>query len=418
MPSERAVAPRGARPTVHWINQYAVAPDQPGGTRHHEMAISLRARGYNVRIVASDLNLTSRRYTRREGAGDRRAIMEHVSGVPFTWLPAGRYDRNDWRRALSMAVFALRVLTHLVRTVRRGDVVIGSSPQLLAAGAARLAALLRRGRFMLEVRDLWPESLTAVSGHGSPLVLLLRIVADSLYRTSRAIVILAEGNRNPIIQHGGRPSRIVFVPNGVDADAFTSSTAELPHDLQWVEDTPTFVFAGAHGPANGLELVLDAADRLRHEARDDIRILLIGDGPSKERLQQQAQRLGLENVVFHDPVPKQTIPAILKGCTGGLMVLKDVELFRYGVSPNKLFDYLASDLPVVTNVPGDVARIVEDADAGLVVPPGDAGALADAMIKVTNGTVADGSGGQYVKEHRDRRLLADRLARVIDAVAR
>lgn len=208
------------------------------------------------------------------------------------------------------------------------------------------------------------------------------------------------------------------MPNGVDLETFTSSTAELPVDLRWVEQTPTFVFAGAHGPANGLDLVLEAADRLRRKVRDDIHILLVGDGPSKKGLQQQAQRLELENVVFYDPVPKQTIPAILNSCAGGLMVLKDVELFRYGVSPNKLFDYLASDLPVVTNVPGDVARIVEDANAGVVVPPGDADALADAMIKVADGTVAGGSGARYVTEHRDRRLLADRLARVIDAVAR
>lgn len=407
-----------AGPTVHWVNQYAVAPDQPGGTRHHEMAAALRARGYDVRVVASDLNLTTRSYSRRSSSDDRGAIQEDVDGVPFTWLPAGRYDRNDWRRALSMITFAWHVLVFLLRTVRRGDVVIGSSPQLLAAGTARVAVLLRRGRFVLEVRDLWPESLTGVAGRRNPTALLLRIVADSLYRTSQAIIILAEGSREPIIRHGGRPARIVFVPNGVDLAAFASSIGDLPPDLAWLDESPTFVYAGAHGPANGLDLVLDAAERLRRAGRGDIRILLIGDGPVKTHLQSKARLLRLGNLVFHDPVPKQQIPTILRRCTGGLMMLKDVELFRFGVSPNKLFDYLACDLPVVTNVPGEVSRTVEDADAGVVVPPGDPDALASAMIAIADGEIVCGSGARYVKEHRDRRLLADRLALVIDAVGR
>lgn len=403
---------------VHWVNQYAVSPDQAGGTRHHEMATALRRRGYDVRVVASDLNLTTRSYTRRRDPDDGRALPEQVGEVPFVWLPAGTYQRNDWRRALSMAVFAWYVLSHLLGTVRRGDVVIGSSPQLLAAAAARIAALLRGGRFVLEVRDLWPESLTGVSGRSSVLSLLLRVVADGLYRTSRAIVILAEGNRAPIVCHGGRPARIVFVPNGVSLETFEASRDELPDSLSWVDHHPTFVYAGAHGPANGLDLVLDAAQILQNDGADDIRLLLVGDGPTKEDLLRRATDLGLDNVVFHDPVSKQVIPPLLRRCTGGLMVLKDVELFRHGVSPNKLFDYLACDLPVVTNVPGDVATIVERSEAGVIVRPEDPAALAAAIRQVAEDGSKFARGSAYIRGHHDRGLLADRLAHVIDAVAR
>lgn len=406
------------RPTVHWVNQYAVPPDQPGGTRHYEMASALRERGYDARVVASDLNLSTRSYSRREGPSDRRSINEDVSGVPFTWLPAGHYGRNDWRRAFSMVSFAWNVLILLLRQVRRGDVVIGSSPQLLSALTARIASALRGGRFVLEVRDLWPESLTGVTGKTSPTAIALRVIADTLYRTSRAIIILAEGSREPIRRHGGRPARIVFIPNGVDLDAFAAPDDLLPPDLTWLEEQPTFVYAGAHGPANGLDLVLDAADHLLEQGEERIRVLFIGDGPSKADLRADAARRGLSNVIFRDPVPKQTIPSILRRCTGGLMVLKDVELFRYGVSPNKLFDYLACDLPVVTNVAGDVARTVKDAAAGVVVPPGDPSALAYAMRAVAQAEVQPSSGALYIKQHRDRRLLADLLARVIDGVAR
>lgn len=404
---------------VFWVNQYAVAPDQPGGTRHFEMASALRRRGLDVRIVASDLNLISRNYSRRRGPEDRRLIAERVDGVPFLWLPAGQYEQNDWRRVVGMLVFSWRVLRLLIREVSTGDVVIGSSPSLLAAAVARLAAFLRRGRFILEVRDLWPESLAGVTGRpAGPAVAALRLVADVLYRTSHAIVILSEGNRERIVSRGGRPDRIVYVPNGVDVDGFASKGEAPPVEFAWLATTPTFVYAGAHGPANGLGVVLEAAEWLQEHDGGDLTLLLLGDGPAKRELRRDAERRGLRNIVFHDPVAKGSVPRILGACAGGLMILKDVELFRTGVSPNKLFDYLACDLPVVTNVVGYVARVVEDAGAGVVVAPNDPVALAQAMITVAAGTAGNGNGSSYVREHHNRQLLADRLAGVIAAVAR
>lgn len=404
---------------VFWVNQYAVAPDQPGGTRHFEMAAALRRRGLDVRIVASDLNLISLSYSRRRGPEDRRVIAERVDGVPFLWLPAGQYERNDWRRILGMLVFSWRVLRLLTREVSAGDVVIGSSPSLLAAAAARLAAFLRRGRFILEVRDLWPESLTGVTGRrGGLAVAALRLVADWLYRTSHAIVILSDGNRERIVARGGRPDRIVHVPNGVDLAGFASKDEAPPVEFAWLATTPTFVYAGAHGPANGLGVVLEAAEWLQEHDGGGLTLLLLGDGPAKRELRRDAERRGLRNIVFHDPVAKGSVPSILGACAGGLMILKDVKLFRSGVSPNKLFDYLACDLPVITNVVGDVARVVEDAGAGVVVAPNDPVALAQAMIAVAAGTVVNGNGSSYVGEHHNRQLLADRLARVITTVAR
>lgn len=402
---------------VFWVNQFAVSPDQPGGTRHHEMSSALRSRGYDVRVVASDLNLTARTYSRRRDGNDRSVVAEDVAGVPFAWLHAGQYEHNDWRRAASMLVFAWNVLWYLLRHVRRGDVVIGSSPQLLSALAARVASFVRRAPFVLEVRDLWPESLTGVSGRRSLLAMALRVVADLLYRTSAAVIILAEGSREPIVRHGGPARRIVFIPNGVDLTAFTGPVRALPDSLRFVQEHPTFVYAGAHGPANGLDLVLDAAAQLQ-ETDPALRLLLVGDGPSKQDLEFDAGQRGLSNVVFHEPIAKVLIPSLLRQCAGGLMILKDVELFRYGVSPNKLFDYLASDLPVVTNVAGEVARTVVGSKGGVVVPPGDAAALAEAIRQVAGGQLDLGQGSAYIREHHDRRVLAERLATIIDRVRR
>lgn len=403
--------------SVYWVNQYTVPRDTAGGTRHFDMARALSAMGYHIVLVASDLELSSRQYFRRTGPKDRQPIHEEADDVVFAWLPAGHYQRNDWRRALSMLAFAQHTLVYLLRAAKRGDVVIGSSPHLFAAAAARLAAFLKRATYVLEVRDLWPESLTAVHDRWSPVVPVFDLMARSLYRTSDAIIILAQGARDPIVKKGGDPNRLYYIPNGVDTHAFETGNPEVPDDLYWVRSTPTFVYTGAHGPANGLVLALHAAKHLERRGYHAIRILFVGDGPSKPELQQQAAHFGLANVVFHAPLPKSRIPDLLRSCTGGLMILKDVELFQHAVSPNKLFDYLAADLPVVTNVPGDVSYIVFAAGAGIAVAPDCSRELADALISVVEQPQEFAAGSAYVNQYHDRRILAQQLATLIDRVA-
>ena len=188
---------------VFWVNQFAVPPDQPGGTRHYDMAGELDRLGHDVRLLASDLSLHERRYSRRRSAWDLRVLSETIGDVRFEWLPAGSYERNDWRRVASMMVFALAALGRLLVTRRHpGDVVIGSSPHLLGAAGAWAGARITRRRFILEVRDLWPESYTAVAGPGGVQERLLRTLADWLYRQSDHIVILAEGSRANVVDHG------------------------------------------------------------------------------------------------------------------------------------------------------------------------------------------------------------------------
>jgi glycosyltransferase involved in cell wall biosynthesis len=193
----------------------------------------------------------------------------------------------------------------------------------------------------------------------------------------------------------------------------------LPEDLAWVADQPTFVYAGAHGPANGLDLVLDAALLLRDTSDPvsrAVRVLLIGDGVDRDRLAARVAAERITNVRLHGPIPKASVRALLEVATGGLMVLRDVPLFRFGVSPNKLYDYLAADLPVITNVAGDVADIVATSGGGIVVDPDEAPQLAEAMRRIATDGWPSGGGPAYVGEHHDRVRLAERLDAVVDEV--
>lgn len=406
---------------VHWVNQYAATPDQPGATRHFDMATELRRLGLDVRILASDLTLTTRSYSRRGRPWSLRRIDERVIDVPFSFLPAGSYSANDWRRVASMGVFSAAVFVHLLRLpTRRRSVVIGSSPHLLGAVAAWAAARLRRLPFVFEVRDLWPESYSAMTGKsGGAEIRVMRGMADLLYRRSDAVVVFAPANSDHVVGRGADPASVHVIPNGVDLDQFDSlSPAPVMLGRPGVF---TFVYAGAHGPANGLGAVLDACAILQDRDQGRLRVVLLGDGPAKNDLMADAARRGLTNVEFHDPVAKESVPAALRTADAGLMILAPVDLFSYGVSPNKLFDYLAADLPVITNVPGLVSEIVHASGAGVAVPSRDPEALADAMANLAEEQAVPEtrrpSGRPYVAEHHDRKQLAAQLRDVLQSVA-
>lgn len=399
---------------VYWVNQYAVPPDQPGGTRHFDFASELQRRGHTVRIVASDLNLATREYSRRRRPTDIKQRTEDIHGVRFTWLTAGNYRGNNWRRVASMVVFGMATFQHLVRVPKdRSTVFIGSSPHLFAALGAWLAAKVRRVPFVFEVRDLWPESYSEVSGRDNgPEVSMLQAIADLLYKRSDAIIVLANSNVDRICERGVRRSKIALIPNGVDLDAFSS--ADSGTDLS----TPgayTFVYAGAHGPANDLETVVRAAHELQRRGRDDIRVVLLGDGATKDSLRSLASELQLTNLRFVDPVSKAAVASTLRTADAGLMVLAPVDLFTYGVSPNKLFDYMGAGLPVLTNVAGLVSDIVRRAEVGKTVAPGDATALADGMEALTDDPPGDAAerGEAFIRAHYDRRKLATQVEELL-----
>jgi lipopolysaccharide/colanic/teichoic acid biosynthesis glycosyltransferase len=298
-------------------------------------------------------------------------------------------------------------------------VFIGSSPHLFAALATQLAAWWRGVPFVLEVRDLWPETLIDMTGKGGAQAKVLRLIANHLYRTARAIIVLARSSKDHIGALGFDTNKIAYIPNGIDPRAFASK-APQPSPVPLPQGKMIFVYAGAHGPANDLETLLRAAAELQRRNENSIHVLLVGDGPSKNDLLRLARELQLENTTLHDPIQKHDIPALLSNTDAGILTLQDAPVFRFGISPNKLFDYMAAGLPVVTNVAGEVTTIVQTAQCGVAVPASDPVALADGMIALKNQLEQQpnlGAGGRkYVDEHHNRVTLASALRSVISRV--
>lgn len=259
------------------------------------------------------------------------------------------------------------------------DVIFATTTPLTAGIPGIIARWARRKPFIFEVRDLWPELPREMGVITNPLILGLMSVLEWVsYRSAHRLIGLAPGIVEGIARTGVARERITMIPNGCDLDTFSRpSAAWRPEGV--AESDLMAVFAGAHGIANGLDSVLDAASELKRRGREDIKLVLVGDGRMKPALEARARQESLDNVVFHPLVDKATLAGLFSSADLGLQILANVPAFYFGTSPNKFFDYIAAGLPVLNNYPGWLAEMVRESDCGYAIPPEDSAAFADAL---------------------------------------
>ena len=361
---------------VLYFHQYFGTPRGAGGTRSYEMAQRLIQAGHTVTMVCG---LQERAASELEGPfrrGRRKGMIDGIQVIELD-LPYSNHD-GFIRRTWTFVRFALRSVG--VALTERYDLVFATSTPLTAGIPGSVARWLRRKPFVFEVRDLWPELPREMGVITNPLVLAAMGALEWVtYHSAHRLIGLSPGIVEGIARRGIAQERITLVPNGCDLEQFGPGVAPWrPDDVR--DDQLLAVFTGAHGIANGLDAVIDAAAVLKQRARQDICLLLVGDGKLKPHLQQRVQAEGLEDIVrFMDPIPKTHLAGLLAGADVGLQILANVPAFYYGTSPNKFFDYLASGLPVLTNYPGWVADLVTENNCGFAVPPDDPEAFAEAL---------------------------------------
>jgi len=399
------------------INQYSITPDLPGGTRHYDLGVELVKAGYTVRIFAANVNLALSLQIRDLGA--KLWLEEPVDGVRYVWTQSSVHTRNDWRRALNMFRFSWNVFRAGLQQGTRPELIIGSSPHLFAAYAGHSLAKRLGCRFFFEVRDLWPQSLVDMNGisAGHPMVWLMGNIEQKLYRNAEQVIVLAEGSI-PYIKEKGVPGEcITYIPNGVHLNHFATSKTRDENRKTYGFDKFTIIYTGAHGPANALHTVLQAAGELREQQQ--VEFVLVGGGPAKSELQAQAHKMGLKNVRFMNPIPKGEIPDLLNAADATLITLKDARSFYTAVSPNKLFDYFAAGKPVLCAAPGNAADMVRHYNCGLTSPPEDGLALAKQVLALSQ-MPADqlkhmgAKGKELVLSRFSRAKLVNRLISLIE----
>jgi glycosyltransferase involved in cell wall biosynthesis len=391
------------------IHQLFIRPQDPGGTRHYEFARHLVNRGHRVTVLAGDRSYLS-------GASQAAAGLEQLEPglqVLRSRIPAGG-QRSFLRRSLGFLAFLAASLASGLR-VPGVDAVWGTSPPLTQGLAAWALARLKGVPWVFEVRDLWPDFAVAMGVLRSrPLIRLAKGLERFLYRRADRLVVNSPGFLEPLRREGAPADRITLVANGVDSSAFEQapdgSSLRALHGLQ---GKFIALYAGAHGPANDLDVVLQAAQALREDPR--IVFLLVGDGMEKPALRRRAAGLQLDNLRFLPPIPKSDMPELLAAADCGLAVLRPIPLFAT-TFPNKVFDYMAAARPVVLAIQGPIRQVVEMAGAGIAVAPGDPQAMAQAVARLADEPALRSQMGQKgracVKAAYERSQQADRLEAV------
>ena len=397
-----------------WIaNHYASPPTYPGGTRHYNFAKRLINRGNEVVLIAANYNHFSHEFVYRGPLGK----IDSSSDVPFIWIPTAPYKGNTISRFYNMLSYGIKMTRKKYLPIaEKPDIIIGSSPHLFAALGALLLAKRLNVPFILEIRDLWPESLVDL-GHISryhPLILLMKTIERYLYKEADRIISLLPAVDTYLSRYGIDPKKILWLPNSVDLDSINVETQPISKKF-------TVMYAGAHGLANDLETVIHAAAIIEKKyPANNITICLIGEGPEKSKLKKLAEEHNVSIVEFHDAVPKAQIYHVLNQADACLMLLKDSPVFRFGISPNKLFDYLVMSKPIIYGVKTPYNPI-EKARAGLSINPSDPEALADAIHSLFTLPCEERQamglrGKQYVMDHYHIDKLTDSLENFVQSV--
>ncbi len=351
------------------------------------------------------------------GYQNRLIQSENKDGINaikvLTYITA---NQGFLRRSINYLFYmVMAVLVALL--LPRSDLVISTSPQFFNGVAGLLVARLKRVPWLLEIRDLWPASMLelGVITH-QPLINLLQAIERLLYRQADHIVPVSDAFKQHIVKCGGSHERMTVIKNGVDLDFFDNS---LPQDRAYarqlaVEGKFVATYVGTHGMAHGLDTILDAAELL--STRTDIMFLMVGDGAERDRLERQVIQRGLTNVKMLGQLSKREMPRIWSISDASLVLLRKLDLFKT-VIPSKIFESMAMQKPIILGVDGESRRIIENAGAGIVIPPEDPAQLAEAVVKLADSPHLcqhlGHCGYQYTAKYFDRKRLAMRFEEIL-----
>ena len=258
-----------------------------------------------------------------------------------------------------MISYGIRILK-VAKKFEKPDVIIGSSVHPFAVIAAWWLARQYKAKFIFEVRDLWPQTpieMGVIKANGIPAKLLYNW-EKFMYKRAEKIIILMPNAKEYIKKYNINPQKIIWICNGVNLEQFDNAepiepSSENIKDFIKYRDKFKVIYIGAHGPANGLENVVNTATLLSKKS-PDIHFFLVGDGIEKKKLIQKAKENNMDNITFLNAVPKLQVPSILQKADLLLICWRNLKLYKYGISPNKLFDYLASKRPIIMS--GKIGR--------------------------------------------------------------
>jgi glycosyltransferase involved in cell wall biosynthesis len=407
---------------ILFFSHYFVPENNAPAARVHSMAREWVKAGHEVTVVTCAPNVPNG--VLYPGYRNRLYQRQRIDGIRvlrvWTYLAP---NKGTVKRIIN---FLSYFVTATVAGLLAGDadVVVGTSPQFFAGWAGLAVARAKRRPYVLEIRDIWPESITTVGAmQNGALVRLLERLEERLYRWSTRIIVVGDGYRDRLVQKGVPAAKIAVISNGVDGDLFAPRPADPEVRRAWGLRNDQFVCvsAGTIGMASGLDVVIRAARLLKEEGHDDIAFVLIGDGATRADLVAQTREYQLDNVVLPGLQPRQRLPELLAAADACLVHLHEAELFTT-IVPSKFFEDAAMEKPIVLGIRGHAERMVREAACGLVFAPDDEHGLVAAVTRLAAdpdlARQLGANGRAYVVKHFDRRTLAaDYLRRLETVVA-
>ncbi len=390
-------------------------------SRTFEHCVRWADQGHDVTVVTCQPNCPDGVVF--EGYRNRlRRSFEVVEGIKvvrvWTYMAP---NAGTLKRIVNFVSF---MITAVLATLRlpRPDIVVATSPQFFCGWAGVFASRLKRVPLLLEIRDIWPESIQAVGAFKNRFLLrILEVLERWMYKAADHIVAVGNGYRDNILGKVDVKGRISVITNGVDLANF-APMAPQPVTTN-SEATQPFVcsYIGTIGMAHGLEVVIEAAQLLKARGRNDFVFQLVGDGAQRARLETDAQERGVSDMVrFTGRLPKSEMPHILANSHACLVHLKGCELFKT-VIPSKIFETMAMQRPIIMGVKGEAARIVTEAQAGVTMEPDNAQSLVEAVTTLAdNPELTERLGRQaraFVAEQYNRDKLAEHFLQVMADVA-
>lgn len=402
-----------------YFHQHFSTPKGGTGTRSYEFAKELIAQGHQVTIVCGSFDVANTGLTGSFIHGRREGDVDGIHIVEFELM----YSNNQSFLTRSKQFMRFAMLCCREIKSANPDLVFCTSTPLTIAFPGMYAKVIKRIPFVFEVRDLWPELPKAMGVIKQPIILwLLKLLEIAAYKSADKVIALSNGMAEGVANHVSYQN-IVTISNGCDLYLSQCEDAgtELPNLQEYFEQGSFFaVYAGTHGLANGLDVLVDAAVQLKEMQFEHIKIVLVGDGMKKRSLIEQANALQLDNIIFLENMPKQALFSLYKKCDVGLMVLENIPAFYNGTSPNKFFDYLSARLPVICNYPGWIKAEIESTNIGLSVAPESPKEIAKALNKLSQDKVLLSNMSrnceQLAHDKFNRRNLAEKFIKTLEEV--
>ena len=398
-----------------------------GSGRHANFAKELARRGHIVTLFSASFEHNTFKELKKYSK-DQYFIREQGDGFERIYIKTPPYYGNNIKRLYNQLSFSYQCYkAGKIGDLNKPDIIIGSSVHLFTGLTAYFLSKRKGIPFLFEVRDLWPQTLIDLGAlkSNSPIALVFKLLEKFLYSKANKIISVLPYGAEYISSIGINEDKVIHIPNGVDLEWFDKYNKinflsdELNQFFNNKTNSTIFIYTGAHGVANGLDNVVKACEIIqKNDKCHNIAVLLVGEGPEKEKLIKMAKERSLNNIYFSKGVDKDKIPFLLIQSNICISIVKESKVHRYGISMNKIFDYLASGKPILSATEKRKGSISQ-AKCGLEVDPDSPEKLADGMIYLANLPLEErekmGKNGRRLAENSyDFRVLTDKLEKLLN----